>query len=286
VDVTSKAAMRPGQPRSERDAEFLSRFDAVMQLPIVVAALLPLVVVSEAAGWAAAIVDIASWLVFLLDFIVHVRRRDRYWRTRSGAFDLAIVVITAPWFLIPGAHVGRFVVLLRLARLARVIAASKGSRRLFEQLGRVAIVAAAVVLIASLVAYRAEHSTNPEFATIGDALWWGAVTLTTVGYGDIVPETARGRWAGLMIMITGIAVLGTLAGTLAGFFGIGSSDTTGEQTDGAAGPEASAGGAGSVAGDRSAESAVRMLSAEVSALRRQVELLTERLGRPPPGGFS
>jgi voltage-gated potassium channel len=275
--------LRPGQPRSERDAEFLSRFDAVMQLPIVVAALLPLVVVSESAGWASAIVDIASWLVFLLDFVVHARRRYRYARTRSGAFDLAIVLVTAPWFLIPGAYVGRFVVLLRMARLARVVAASKGSRRLFERLGRVAIVAAAVVLIASLVAYRAEHSTNPEFATIGDTLWWGVVTLTTVGYGDIVPETARGRWAGLMIMFTGIAVLGTLAGTLAGFFGIGGSDTTTEPADGAAGPDASSGDVGPLAGDASADSAVRLLSAEVSALRRQVELLTERLGRPPPG---
>jgi voltage-gated potassium channel len=44
------------------------------------------------------------------------------------------------------------------------------------------------------------------------------VTLTTVGYGDIVPETTAGRAAGVMIMLTGIAVLGLLAGSLASFF--------------------------------------------------------------------
>ena len=38
------------------------------------------------------------------------------------------------------------------------------------------------------MAYYAEHPTNREFATVGDALWWGIVTLTTVGYGDIVPQ--------------------------------------------------------------------------------------------------
>jgi hypothetical protein len=48
-------------------------------------------------------------------------------------------------------------------------------------LGRVALVAALVVLLGAAVAYGAEHTTNPGFATYGDAVWWGIVTLTTVG---------------------------------------------------------------------------------------------------------
>src|SRR6185295_3133059 len=103
-------------------------------------------------------------------------------------------------------------------RLARVVMASSGARRLFERLGRVALVAALVVVLGSLIAYNAEHATNPGFATFGDALWWGIVTLTTVGYGDIVPKTTAGRGAGVMIMVTGIAILGLLAGSLASFF--------------------------------------------------------------------
>jgi hypothetical protein len=42
---------QPGQPRSARDAAFLKRFDAVMQLPIIVSAILPLLVVPESSGW-------------------------------------------------------------------------------------------------------------------------------------------------------------------------------------------------------------------------------------------
>ena len=47
------------------------------------------------------------------------------------------------------------------------------------------------------------------------------MTLTTVGYGDIVPKTHAGRFAGIMIMFTGVAVLGVLAGSLAELFKLG-----------------------------------------------------------------
>ena len=77
-----------------------------------------------------------------------------------------------------------------------------------------------MVVLASLGAYQAEHKTNPEFATVGDVLWWGIVTLTTVGYGDIVPTTTAGRLCGIAIMFTGIAVLGVLAGSLASLFNL------------------------------------------------------------------
>src|SRR5262249_37589982 len=243
-----------------------------MQLPIVVSAILPLVIVPESNGWVGVVVGVITWLVFLVDYVVHARHLEHYGRTRLGRFDLFVVVATAPWFLFPGAQAAQFVVLLRLARLARLVMATRGARRLFERLGRVALMAGGVVVIGSLVAYHAEHPTNPEFATVGDALWWGVVTLTTVGYGDIVPETTTGRWVAVVIMVTGIAVLGLLAGSLASFF----------RLDNGKPP------AGSPAADdaehtavTSSDAALQALTAEVSALRRQVETLTARLAGTP-----
>ena len=61
-------------------------------------------------------------------------------------------------------------------------------------------------------------------------MWWATVTLTTVGYGDIVPETPTGRWAAVMIMITGVGVLGLLAGSLASFFRPANDDDDAEPT--------------------------------------------------------
>jgi len=268
VDVLSEIEHRPGQPRSERDAAFLQRFGARMRLPIIVSAILPLVVVPESNDWVGAVVGIATWLVFLLDYVVHARHVEHYGRTGLGRFDLFVVIATAPWFLLPGAQAGGFVVLLRLARLARLAMATKGSRRLFDRLGRIAIVAGGVLVTGSLVAYYAEHPTNPEFGTVGDALWWGIATLTTVGYGDIVPKTPTGRFAAVAIMITGVAVLGLLAGSLASFFRLDGGETAaGEPTSTAA---------------TSNDAALQALATEVSALRRQLEALTERLTGVPP----
>ena len=272
VDVVSDGGHRPGQPRSERDAAFLKRYDTWMQVPIIIAAILPLVIVPTSNSWVGVVVGVVTWLVFLVDYVVHIRHLVRYRRTRLGRFDLFVVVATAPWFLFPSARAGQLVVLLRLARLARLVMATRGARRLFERLGRVVAVAGGVVVVGSLVAYHAEHPTNPGFKTVGDALWWGIVTLTTVGYGDIVPKTATGRWAAVMIMLTGVAVLGVLAGSLASFFRLDNGKSATESpTDGDP--------AGSPAGGPAAsgEDALRALTAEVAALRRQVEALTAQV---------
>ena len=265
MHATASTERRPGQPRSDGDAAFLARFEPRMRLPIIVSALLPLIIVPESGNWVGKVVGVATWLVFVLDYTVHARRLVRYGRTGLGRFDLLVVVVTAPWFLLPGAQAGAFVVLLRLARLARLLRASRESRRLLDRLGWVVAVAAGVLVIASLVAYQAEHLTNPGFATIGDALWWGIVTLTTVGYGDIVPKTPTGRWAAVVIMVTGISVLGVLAGSLASFFRLSTGDN-GQASNQPAEPAATA-----------SDAALQVLASEVTALRLQVAALAERI---------
>jgi voltage-gated potassium channel len=256
-----------GQPRSTADAKALALFDQRFALPLVLSAILPLVLApGSTRSVLAAIVNIAAWGVFIVDFVVHERRLQHYLSTWLGRFDLSVVVLTAPWFLLFGPGDAKFVLVIRLARIARLVMATKGARRLFERLGRVALVAALVVVFSSAVAYGAEHSTNPGFKTYGDALWWGIVTLTTVGYGDIVPHTTTGRVAGIMIMFTGVAVLGLLAGSLASFFRIDPSTAATDQ------PE-------TPGQDGAGDSPIEVLTREVSALRDQLTGLTHELSR-------
>jgi len=281
-------------PLDENAAATLASYDRRTRLPIVLSALLPLVIAPEPGNPVSVAIGIVSWVVFLMDFVVHERLLRHYLGTRRGAFDLAIVVLTAPWFLLPGTvSGGGIIVVLRLARVARLLIATKGARQLFSRLGRVVLVAGSVMVAGAVAAYYAEHPLNPEFATFGDSLWWAVVTLTTVGYGDIVPETTTGRLAAVMIMITGVAVLGLLAGTLASFFrlqpdGSAPAGATPEpaQPPGASSPASSTRSAGTVAvvGIDQVLGELAQLRAQVgelSELKAQMALLNAHLS---PGG--
>jgi voltage-gated potassium channel len=108
---------------------------------------------------------------------------------------------------------------LRLGRLARVILVgtkSPAMKRLIGRLGEPALVVTVAVFVSAAIVQRAEGP--PRFATYGDSLWWAVVTVTTVGYGDIVPQTTEGRVVAAMLMFTGVALLGTVAASLASFF--------------------------------------------------------------------
>ena len=72
-----------------------------------------------------------------------------------------------------------------------------------------------VLLAAASLAYLLERSNDPAFGSIPAALWWAIVTLTTTGYGDVVPHTVGGRMLAGVVMVCGIMVFALLAGILA-----------------------------------------------------------------------
>jgi voltage-gated potassium channel len=60
---------------------------------------------------------------------------------------------------------------------------------------------------------------SPEgFDGLGDALWWGAQTVTTVGYGDVVPDTAGGRIIGVIVMMFGVAAVSVITALVTAVF--------------------------------------------------------------------
>lgn len=274
--TTSTSSPAPGEPKSPAAAQNLTTYERRARVPIILSAVLPLLVVPEPGHPASIAIGIVTWLVFVVDLVAHQRLVTDYSRTRLGRFDLAVVILTAPWFLLPGAGAGGVVVLLRLARLARLVVASRGAMNLFARLGRVGIVAVSIMTVCALVAFLAERATNPEFADFGDAMWWSVVTLTTVGYGDIVPITSTGRLAGTALMITGIAMLGLLAGALASFFGLD------QGTNDAA---ASDGGVSDRGASDSQPATLDLVLAEIRALRARLDELDIRHGRSEPDGF-
>ena len=99
------------------------------------------------------------------------------------------------------------------------IKGSRGLHRFAQRLGKTAAVAAAVTFTCALIVYNVESPAD-GFKTLGDSLWWAIVTVTTVGYGDLVPQTTAGRITAAFLMLSGLAFLGALAGSLAALLGV------------------------------------------------------------------
>jgi len=81
----------------------------------------------------------------------------------------------------------------------------RGVERLtiFRAVRLVAVVAMSLAFVAAVL----ERWIDPAVGTFGDSLWWAIVTVTTVGYGDIVPESSGGRLVGAMLMLAGVSAI-------------------------------------------------------------------------------
>jgi voltage-gated potassium channel len=132
--------------------------------------------------------------------------------------------------ILQGSHMGAQEVaflkalrLLRLFKIARFVPAFDvflaAVRRSWSQLGVTLALALVFVYVCALLLYLIEGANKPEaFGSIPRALWWAVVTLTTVGYGDVYPDSIIGRLAAAAISLAGIGVVALPAGILASAF--------------------------------------------------------------------
>ena len=148
-----------------------------------------------------------TWAVFVVDYAMRLRlaQRRRPWFFRH-LLDLAAVALP----------VLRPLRLLRLVALLSVVQRAAGA----ELRGKVVTYALGstviLVYVASLSVLEAErHAAGAYITSFGNALWWTFATITTVGYGDVVPITTTGRIIAVALMIAGIALLGTITATIA-----------------------------------------------------------------------
>jgi voltage-gated potassium channel len=82
---------------------------------------------------------------------------------------------------------------------------------LFRAVGTILVVAIILVSVAGLLARIVEPDT---FTSLGLAYWWAVTTVTTVGYGDVVPQDTAGRLVGALLMLTGLALIPTLTSVI------------------------------------------------------------------------
>jgi len=152
-----------------------------------------------------------------------IMTRLRYMITPMALVDLLAIL---PSYLLLFGH---DLLILRALRLIRVFKLTRYSRSMellstvfkqeFETIISAIFVLIILIVISATGIYIVEGDIQPEeFGSIPRALWWATVTLTTVGYGDVVPITGFGRALGIVIVITGIGMAALPAGILASGF--------------------------------------------------------------------
>jgi voltage-gated potassium channel len=156
---------------------------------------------------ACAVVNYTTWGLFAAEFVCRLILAPD--RARYACRNAADVLMIALPVLRPLRLLRMLVLLRMLNRRATVTLRGK--------VVAYAIASTTLILVcASLAMLDAErHQPGANIRTFGDALWWAASTMTTVGYGDRVPTTGEGRAVGFALMLAGIALLGVVTAWIA-----------------------------------------------------------------------
>ncbi len=252
----------------------------VFSLTVMVLLLLP---ISQASRDLLTLYDNVICVIFLADFAINLagsKPKRAYFISARGWLDL---LGSIPSFgFIPFTALFRLARLSRLARITKLLRGQAGKDLVLDVLANrgqyatfITILLAGMTLtVASLLVVQFE-STSPDsnIRTGGDAIWWGIVTITTVGYGDFYPTTWLGRITAIFVMFAGIGIIGALASILASLLVSPSSppEPTPE-SDSAAGPAVDASTGASIAEELAGLRAeIAGQRAEIAALRAAVE---------------
>lgn len=123
---------------------------------------------------------------------------------------------------IPILQIGRIFRILRLLKVMRQVSKlSDLTEGLFRNptagaFAVTSVLAVSTIFMSAFLVLEAEYNVpEAKIRTAGDALWWAVTTVTTVGYGDVYPITTAGRYVGVVTMLVGIAVAGSLTAAMA-----------------------------------------------------------------------
>ena len=170
--------------------------------------------------WACLVFFVFEWVVRLRHGF-QAQRGWNYGLSGRGLVD-AVAAVAVPLGLILGLN-PKTAWLLGILWMFKVVPGIPGLRQLRRVLVlesgpllSVLVIFLMVLFMASVVVYYLERDAQPAaFGSVPATLWWAVATLTTTGYGDVVPITPLGRIVAAVVMICGLGVFGLWTGILA-----------------------------------------------------------------------
>jgi len=184
--------------------------------------------------------EVITVIVFTIEYILRIWTADllypdaKHPRLKYCFSFMAIVDLLAilPFYLPFFSADLRFLRMMRLFRLFRLLRVLKLGRYLDAlqvivkvirtsgpQLIMSVVICFFVMLFSAIIMYEVENPVQPEqFPNVLSSLWWAICTLTTVGYGDVYPITAVGRFFASVISLVGIGIIAIPTGIIAAGF--------------------------------------------------------------------
>ncbi|MAE13145.1 ion transporter [Candidatus Woesearchaeota archaeon] len=172
-------------------------------------------------------IEIITVIFFIVEYLARLYgARDRFKHVKDiySIIDLLAILPTLSLIFIPATLNIGFVRIIRVFRVFRIFRFlrftadpnfffGRVTLMLFNIL-RLAITILLIFFVSSGLFYHVESQINPEINTFGDAFYFTVVTLTTVGFGDIIPLSEAGRWITVLMIISAIILIPWHAGQI------------------------------------------------------------------------
>ncbi|MFC4077522.1 potassium channel family protein [Salinithrix halophila] len=149
------------------------------------------------------------WLEYLIRLCFN---KDKFAFIRRNWIDILAMIPLESYFR--ALRLLRVVRLLRLVRMSSFLWGFLRARQIQVSFG----IALLIILWGAGGVYLLELQRNEGIDSFSDAIWWAVVTTTTVGYGDISPVTFGGRMIAIVLMFTGIGLIGSVTASVAAHF--------------------------------------------------------------------
>ena len=168
-------------------------------------------------------------LLFTFEYYLRIyclKHPRKYVYSFWGIIDFLSIFPAYLSLIVPATQALTVLRLLRVMRVFRIFKMERFQREAFHLLSALKnsaikvlifmlFMLVAAVILGTLM-YTFESEVNPEFKSIPSGIYWAVVTITTVGYGDLVPMTPAGRFLSVLVMLLGYSIIAVPTGIVAG----------------------------------------------------------------------
>ncbi|MCR5561468.1 MAG: ion transporter [Bacteroidales bacterium] len=219
---------------TSKEGDRWSLADDILMLVAILASVVPLMFTYDCVGFK--LIEIVTVSIFIIDYLLRWITADFKLGKKGWSF---VLYPFTPWAIIDllsilpalslisrGFKILRLSRLLKLMRLFKIIRYSNKIKVLGRVIRKekgvlltVLGIAVFYVFLTALIMFNVEPHVNPvtgatTFASFFDALYWATVTLTTVGYGDMIPVTDVGRFVSMLSSLFGVAIIALPSGVI------------------------------------------------------------------------